>query len=128
MLFDWHLVNSYLDIYISNFCTTLANGSSLLIQDCQNEADDVLTEDSILDKTADSGVVSSSTPPTVKKKRNSYANSPHKLHCPYCTRSFPWASSLTRHLLTHTGKPPSHLACSRIPVSLPHIPYAHAFW
>nr|KAG5707223.1 hypothetical protein BaRGS_017907 [Batillaria attramentaria] len=26
----------------------------------------------------------------VKKKRNSYADSPHKLNCPYCPRSFPW--------------------------------------
>jgi hypothetical protein len=24
--------------------------------------------------------------------------------CPYCTRTFPWASSLRRHVLTHTGQ------------------------
>lgn len=42
------------------------------------------------------------TPP--KKKRNSYADSPHKLECPYCPRAFPWVSSLNRHILTHTGK------------------------
>ena len=40
----------------------------------------------------------------VKKKRNSYADSPHKLNCPHCPRSFPWVSSLNRHMLTHTGK------------------------
>ena len=42
--------------------------------------------------------------PPIKKKRNSYADSPHKLSCPFCPRAFPWVSSLTRHLLTHTGK------------------------
>ena len=39
-----------------------------------------------------------------KKKRNSYADSPHRLVCPYCPRAFPWISSLNRHILTHTGK------------------------
>lgn len=41
-----------------------------------------------------------------KKKRNSYADSPHKLKCPHCPRHFPWASSLNRHILTHTGEKP----------------------
>ena len=40
----------------------------------------------------------------MKKKRNSYADSPHRLVCPYCPRAFPWISSLNRHILTHTGK------------------------
>ena len=39
----------------------------------------------------------------LKRKRNSYADSPHKLRCPYCPRAFPWISSLKRHILTHTG-------------------------
>nr|XP_033790644.1 ras-responsive element-binding protein 1 isoform X2 [Geotrypetes seraphini] len=38
----------------------------------------------------------------LKGKRNSYSNSLQKIICPYCPRVFPWASSLQRHMLTHT--------------------------
>ncbi|XP_030064684.1 LOW QUALITY PROTEIN: ras-responsive element-binding protein 1 [Microcaecilia unicolor] len=38
----------------------------------------------------------------LKGKRNSYSNSLQKITCPYCPRVFPWASSLQRHMLTHT--------------------------
>ncbi|XP_055964471.1 LOW QUALITY PROTEIN: ras-responsive element-binding protein 1 [Sorex fumeus] len=31
---------------------------------------------------------------------------PQRLSCPHCPRVFPWASSLQRHLLTHTGQKP----------------------
>ncbi|XP_056377075.1 ras-responsive element-binding protein 1 isoform X2 [Hyla sarda] len=41
-----------------------------------------------------------------KTKRNSYSNSLQKITCPYCPRVFPWASSLQRHMLTHTGQKP----------------------
>ncbi len=48
-----------------------------------------------------------------RKKRNSYADSPHRLVCPYCPRAFPWISSLNRHILTHTGEAllPSVVCC-----------------
>ncbi|ESO03665.1 hypothetical protein HELRODRAFT_112077 [Helobdella robusta] len=38
--------------------------------------------------------------------KSSYSDSPHKLMCCYCPRTFPWASSLGRHLLTHIGEKP----------------------
>ncbi|XP_077982638.1 ras-responsive element-binding protein 1-like isoform X2 [Glandiceps talaboti] len=41
-----------------------------------------------------------------KLRRNSFPNSAHKLSCPYCPRTFPWISSLRRHILTHTGLKP----------------------
>ena len=40
----------------------------------------------------------------LRAKRNSYANCLQKINCPHCSRVFPWASSLQRHMLTHTGK------------------------
>ncbi|XP_026062358.1 ras-responsive element-binding protein 1-like isoform X1 [Carassius auratus] len=41
-----------------------------------------------------------------KGKKNAYSNSVQKMTCPYCPRLFPWASSLQRHMLTHTGSRP----------------------
>uniref|UniRef100_A0A3Q3KLM1 C2H2-type domain-containing protein n=1 Tax=Monopterus albus TaxID=43700 RepID=A0A3Q3KLM1_MONAL len=41
--------------------------------------------------------------PQSRGKKNAYSNSVQKMTCPYCPRVFPWASSLQRHLLTHTG-------------------------
>ncbi|TRY53822.1 hypothetical protein DNTS_002783 [Danionella cerebrum] len=40
--------------------------------------------------------------PQNKVKKNAYSNSVQKMTCPYCPRLFPWASSLQRHMLTHT--------------------------
>uniref|UniRef100_A0A2K5DNN0 Ras-responsive element-binding protein 1 n=1 Tax=Aotus nancymaae TaxID=37293 RepID=A0A2K5DNN0_AOTNA len=42
----------------------------------------------------------------LRAKRNSYANCLQKITCPHCPRVFPWASSLQRHMLTHTGQKP----------------------
>lgn len=41
-----------------------------------------------------------------KGKKNAYSNSVQKMICPFCPRVFPWASSLQRHMLTHTGQKP----------------------
>ncbi|KAL8182498.1 UNVERIFIED_CONTAM: Ras-responsive element-binding protein 1 [Gekko kuhli] len=40
----------------------------------------------------------------LRGKRNAYSNCIQKISCPHCPRVFPWASSLQRHMLTHTGK------------------------
>ena len=31
---------------------------------------------------------------------------PNRVKCPHCSRTFPWESSLSRHILTHTGQKP----------------------
>lgn len=46
--------------------------------------------------------------PQSKGKKNAYSNSVQKMTCPYCPRVFPWASSLQRHMLTHTGHSLTH--------------------
>ncbi|XP_076617024.1 ras-responsive element-binding protein 1 isoform X2 [Chaetodon auriga] len=48
----------------------------------------------------------SAVAPQSKGKKNAYSNSVQKMTCPFCPRVFPWASSLQRHMLTHTGQKP----------------------
>ncbi|XP_066480451.1 ras-responsive element-binding protein 1 isoform X2 [Tiliqua scincoides] len=38
----------------------------------------------------------------LRGNRNAYSNGIQKINCPHCPRVFPWASSLQRHMLTHT--------------------------
>ena len=40
------------------------------------------------------------------RKVSAYSAAPNRLPCPHCPRSFPWSSSLERHILTHTGEKP----------------------
>uniref|UniRef100_A0A3Q3FEE6 Ras-responsive element-binding protein 1 n=1 Tax=Labrus bergylta TaxID=56723 RepID=A0A3Q3FEE6_9LABR len=46
--------------------------------------------------------------PQSKGKKNAYSNSVQKMTCPFCPRVFPWASSLQRHMLTHTDDDDCH--------------------
>nr|BAA23165.1 DNA-binding protein [Homo sapiens] len=49
----------------------------------------------------------------LRAKRNSYTNCLQKITCPHCPRVFPWASSLQRHMLTHTDSQSDAGDCSR---------------
>lgn len=60
-------------------------------------------------------------PPQSKGKKNAYSNSVQKMTCPYCPRVFPWASSLQRHMLTHTGNTHTPAQDRRLHVNDKHI-------
>ncbi|XP_027694055.1 ras-responsive element-binding protein 1 isoform X2 [Vombatus ursinus] len=84
--------------------TTDANKFSPFLQ----SAEDDVKEEAI---TADQNVPSEDEQDgpeekLLRGKQNSYSTCLQKISCPYCPRVFPWASSLQRHMLTHTGQKP----------------------
>uniref|UniRef100_A0A452UW47 Ras-responsive element-binding protein 1 n=1 Tax=Ursus maritimus TaxID=29073 RepID=A0A452UW47_URSMA len=85
--------------------TTDTNKFSPFLQTTEDDA-----QDEVAGAPADSHGASDEeqgSPPEdklLRVKRNSYANCLQKITCPHCPRVFPWASSLQRHMLTHTGK------------------------
>jgi hypothetical protein len=73
------------------------NGSSLRGRDELNEE-----AGSVSSRSSSSGAATGDE----KKQLSAYSAAPHRMSCPYCGRKFPWASSLERHILTHTGQKP----------------------
>ncbi|KAM7099611.1 ras-responsive element-binding protein 1 isoform 2-T5 [Molossus nigricans] len=87
--------------------TTDTNKFSPFLQTAEDDAQDELAS-APADHNGPSDEEQGSPPEDklLRAKRNSYASCLQKLNCPHCPRVFPWASSLQRHMLTHTGQKP----------------------
>ncbi|XP_045407618.1 ras-responsive element-binding protein 1 isoform X1 [Lemur catta] len=84
--------------------TTDTNKFSPFLQTAEEDAQDEVAADHHGPSDEEQG-----SPPEdklLRAKRNSYTNCLQKINCPHCPRVFPWASSLQRHMLTHTGQKP----------------------
>ncbi|XP_068413748.1 ras-responsive element-binding protein 1 isoform X2 [Eschrichtius robustus] len=80
--------------------TTDTNKFSPFLQSAEDDAQDEAAADHSGPSDEEQG-----SPPEdklLRAKRNSYASCLQKINCPHCPRVFPWASSLQRHMLTHT--------------------------
>uniref|UniRef100_A0A2K6EZP5 Ras responsive element binding protein 1 n=1 Tax=Propithecus coquereli TaxID=379532 RepID=A0A2K6EZP5_PROCO len=79
--------------------TTDTNKFSPFLQTTEEDAQDEVAADHHGPSDEEQG-----SPPEdkLRAKRNSYTNCLQKINCPHCPRVFPWASSLQRHMLTHT--------------------------
>ncbi|XP_051556635.1 ras-responsive element-binding protein 1 isoform X3 [Myxocyprinus asiaticus] len=87
--------------------TTDANKFSPYLQTNQMQpVKEEKEKQSISDEVKEGGEDKPKKSPQNKGKKNAYSNSVQKMTCPYCPRLFPWASSLQRHMLTHTGQKP----------------------
>ncbi|XP_066233076.1 ras-responsive element-binding protein 1 isoform X2 [Saccopteryx leptura] len=87
--------------------TTDANKFSPFLQTAEDDAQDEVAG-TPADHNGPSDEEQGSPPEDklLRAKRNAYSNCLQKINCPHCPRVFPWASSLQRHMLTHTGQKP----------------------
>ncbi|XP_066124534.1 ras-responsive element-binding protein 1 isoform X3 [Saccopteryx bilineata] len=83
--------------------TTDANKFSPFLQTAEDDAQDEVAG-APADHNGPSDEEQGSPPEDklLRAKRNAYSNCLQKINCPHCPRVFPWASSLQRHMLTHT--------------------------
>ncbi|XP_007466471.1 PREDICTED: ras-responsive element-binding protein 1 [Lipotes vexillifer] len=84
--------------------TTDTNKFSPFLQSAEDDAQDEVAADHSGPSDDEQG-----SPPEdrlLRAKRSSYASCLQRISCPHCPRVFPWASSLQRHMLTHTGQKP----------------------
>ncbi|XP_029098526.1 ras-responsive element-binding protein 1 isoform X3 [Monodon monoceros] len=84
--------------------TTDTNKFSPFLQSAEDNAQDEVAADHSGPSDDEQG-----SPPEdrlLRVKRSSYASCLQRISCPHCPRVFPWASSLQRHMLTHTGQKP----------------------
>ncbi|XP_066233078.1 ras-responsive element-binding protein 1 isoform X3 [Saccopteryx leptura] len=83
--------------------TTDANKFSPFLQTAEDDAQDEVAG-TPADHNGPSDEEQGSPPEDklLRAKRNAYSNCLQKINCPHCPRVFPWASSLQRHMLTHT--------------------------
>ncbi|XP_002741686.1 ras-responsive element-binding protein 1 isoform X2 [Saccoglossus kowalevskii] len=89
----------------NNFETFL---KSKAVVECKEEDEDGDDEGAMVidDKSMSEPTTHTKSRVSAKLRRNSFPSINQKLSCPYCPRTFPWISSLRRHILTHTGVKP----------------------
>lgn len=100
----------------TNYPTTESNQSKNTEEEESNSdgVDQESDHESSSSSFEDPFVSKESRPSKTSPRRSAYTDSPNSVTCPYCSRKFPWSSSLRRHILTHTGAKP--YKCPKCPI------------